>query len=305
VNLRELAPGRSGTAARCGIYYQTGPFCIALRTEIPPLIELLEAFYGDVWASTEPVVTHFTVRLRHPPGIRRWLRPQVIFQLDDIHPFEPFPLAQAFPLLEWGLNWSIGTRAHQFLMLHAAALERNGEALVLPAMPGSGKSTLSAALAYRGWRFLSDEFGLIRPETVDILPIPRAVPLKNRSIPVIREYLPQAYLGPVFTKTRKGDVAHLRPPRESILRQCESARPRWIVFPRFTSGMQHAHLIPLEKSLGFTRLAQNAFNYQLLGEAGFHTLVRMVRVCDCYRLDYGDLDSAVSALDRLCSDEKH
>jgi predicted ATPase len=46
-------------------------------------------------------------------------------------------------------------------MLHAAVVEKNGKALILPALPGSGKSTLSAALAMNGWRFLSDEFTMI------------------------------------------------------------------------------------------------------------------------------------------------
>jgi predicted ATPase len=31
-------------------------------------------------------------------------------------------------------------------------VERDGHALILPAMPGSGKSTLTAALVQRGWR---------------------------------------------------------------------------------------------------------------------------------------------------------
>ncbi|MBK9234594.1 MAG: hypothetical protein IPO19_00450 [Rhodoferax sp.] len=35
--------------------------------------------------------------------------------------------------------------------------------LVMPAIPGSGKSTLTAGLSLSGWRLLSDEFGALDP----------------------------------------------------------------------------------------------------------------------------------------------
>ena len=94
-------------------------------------------------------------------------------------------------------------------MLHAAVVERNGSALFLPAMPGSGKSTLCAALTYRGWRLFSDEFGLIEPARGAVLPLPRAIPLKNRSIEVIRRFAPQ---GPFVNESlhRFGNVGRTR-----------------------------------------------------------------------------------------------
>ena len=289
-------------ARRDGIHYRTGPFGVRLRTPLRGLVELLHQFYGATPAAAEPTISAFLIEIDRMPGVRGHWRPQARFKLDELYPFDPYPLEQAFPLLEWGLNWSIGTRAHRFLMLHAGVLERDGDALILPAMPGSGKSTLSAALAYRGWRFLTDEIGLVDPASGDLLPIPRAIPLKNRSIAVIREYLPEAFLGPVFKKTRKGDVAHLRPPRESFERQGQAATPRWVVFPRFVEGLTEPRIATLPKSLGFTRLAQNAFNYRLLAETGFLTLTRLVQACDCYSLEYGDLDSAIRIIDALRQD---
>jgi HprK-related kinase A len=200
-------------------------------------------------------------------------------------------------LLEWGLNWCIATQAHQFLMLHSAVVEKNGDSLILPALPGAGKSTLCAALSHRGWRLLSDEFGLIEPETKRVLPLPRAVPLKNRSIEVIRRFAPEAHLGPVFENTRKGTVAHMRPPGDSLARQREPARPRWILFPRFQANADLT-IRPIEKAVAFIRLSQNSFNYRLLGALGFRTLAPLIRTCNCYSLRFGDLDEVVAALDR-------
>jgi hypothetical protein len=112
-------------------------------------------------------------------------------------------------------------------------------------------------------------------------------------------------MGPIFAKTRKGDVAHLCPPRASIERQTEPARPRWILFPRYLQGLAETRLERLDKSLGFARLAQNAFNYRLLAERGFHTLVGLIEACDCYSLEYGDLDCAITRIAELTADAPH
>ena len=66
----------------------------------------------------------------------------------------------------------------RYLIIHAAVVERNGFALLLPAPPGSGKSTLCAGLIHHGWRLLSDELALIDPETATLQAIPRPVSLK-------------------------------------------------------------------------------------------------------------------------------
>ena len=130
----------------------------------------------------------------------------VRFLVDGRAPHEDLPARQALAVLEWGLNLVIALRMHCYLMLHSAVLERAGRGLLLPAAPGFGKSTLCAALANRGWRLLSDEFGLIRSGTTDLLPLPRPIALKNESIDVIRAFAPDAYIGPSIPNTRKGTV---------------------------------------------------------------------------------------------------
>lgn len=129
-------PGRprgQGRSSVPNIYYRSGPFVVQLRTDQDLVIRLLDQFYGAGWIGPGPEVAHFQIGITHPVGLRHWWRPQAIFELDGLRPFEPYPAAHAFPLLEWGLNWSIATRAHQYLMLHAGALERDGRALLLPA----------------------------------------------------------------------------------------------------------------------------------------------------------------------------
>ncbi len=277
---------------------RTGPFVTRLGTAYPGLIKHLGFFYSGHELVQPPWAADFHVRMLRPMSVRRFWRPQINFFLDAEKPFEPYPLDQALPLFEWGLNWCIATRAHQYLMLHAAVLERSGHALLMPAMPGSGKSTLCAALAHRGWRLLSDEFGLIRPETGQVWPLPKPIPLKNQSIEVIREAVPEACIGPRFSATRKGDVAHVKPPQDSVHRQLEPARPAWILFPRYQAGSS-TRLHAQAQELGFVRLSRNSFNYRLMGETGFRSLARLIRSCSIHELTYSNLDEALQILSQL------
>lgn len=285
-------------ATTTGLSYCTGPVRVCLRTNIRSLVGLLADFYGDTEFYEQPVIHHLHVRVSRVHSARGLVRPQAAFFLDDERPFEPFPLDHAFPLLEWGLNWSIAMRLHQYLMLHAGVVERDGKALILPAIPGSGKSTLSLGLALRGWRLLSDEFGLVSPDTGRVMPLPRAVPLKNRSISVIRAFASEAFMGRVYPKTRKGDVAHVRPPGDALSGQSRTAAPHWVVFPRFSDGASIS-LRPIHKSEAFNRIAQNCFNYRMLGAIAFRVLTDLIERCECYSLDFGDLEGAIGALDAV------
>ena len=299
MKIGQLSTGELLRQARAeGFCFTSGPFRIQLRTPLRALVSTFQQLYGELPLEPPRGIRDFHLEVAPVPGIRRWWRPQAYFYLDGQRPFEPYPLAHAFPLFEWGLNYSMALRAHQYCLLHSAVVERQGHALVLPAMPGSGKSTLCAALMLKGWRLLSDEFGIVLPNSGQLLPMPRAIPLKNASIEVIRRFSSQGRLGPLFAGTRKGDVAHLAPTAISLQRQHEEAAPRWILFPRYRQGSA-TRLRPLARSQAFLRLSNNAFNYHLLGETAFVALTRMVQACQCYSFEYSNLDEAVEVLGAL------
>lgn len=282
-----------------GLFVEFGPFKLRIRSNLPESALAPLALYGayPLLEAGDWVDFHVSIIKRRNWG-RYWRPQQVLFALDGLVPFAPYPIEQAFPALEWGINWCIATRAHHLLMLHCAVVERRGLALLLPAWPGHGKSTLCAALAFSGWRLLSDEFGLVRPEDGSILPIPRLIPLKNQSIDVIAERCPEAVMGPRFYNTRKGTVAHVVPPPDSLRRAKETAKPRWLVFPRWIAGAA-TKLRPMAKSEAFLMVATNAFNYEVLDETAFRLATAMVESCECHSLVYSDLAEAVDTLDRL------
>ena len=281
-----------------GLALQFGPFNLRIRSNLSSFASLAHQLYAPYSLHEPEAISDFHVQISAPHGLRRWVRRQANFGIDGQFPFAPYTVDHAFPALEWGINWCVATRAHHLLMLHSAGIERNGQAMLFPASPGHGKSTLCTALIHSGWRLMSDEFGLVRPEDGLLLPLPRLIPLKNESIEVIRNFRPQAIIGPSFLNTRKGTVAHVQPPVDSIKRAQEPARPRWFVFPRWFAGAPLA-LEPMPKSQAFLMVATNAFNYEVLDETAFRLVTDMVRSCDSYSLTYSDLDEAVNALDAL------
>lgn len=294
---RELAARLAGP----GLVLRTGPFANRIRSDIAQLRDGIALLYADYAVDEPGGFADFHLSLHRAGGLRRWFRPQVHFSQEGMTPFQPLPLEQAYPMLEWVMNWCVSHRAHAYLIIHAAVLERHGRAVILPAPPGSGKSTLCAALVTRGWRLLSDEMTLVRLDNGAVLPVPRPVSLKNGSIDVIRGFAPDAVLSRPVENTVKGTIAHLKPPRDSIVRAAEPARVASIVFPRFEAGAATS-LTPLPKARAFMQVAENAFNYQALGGAGFAALGRLIDTSSQYAFHYSRLDEAMAAFERLAAD---
>ena len=284
-----------------GLLLRMGPFVLRLGTSLDELVDPIALLYAHHEVVAEGGIVDFDIRVEPMTGPRRWIRPLARHIIDGRPQFDPFPRSLALPMMEWAINWCTFMRPHFFLLLHSVVVEHGGRAMLLPGPPGAGKSTLCAALALRGWRLLSDEMAVFRPPAIDLIPVPRPVGLKEESIEVVRRFDPSAVIGPACPGTHKGTVAHLRPPADSIRRCQETARPRWIVFPAYTPGAEVA-LVPTGKAQTFVHVADDAFNFSLLGRLGFEMLSAVVDACDCYELTYGDLGQAVAALTQLADE---
>jgi HprK-related kinase A len=281
-----------------GAFIKTGPFTIHARTPIPQAIDGIAALYDGYPVQREQPFADFHVALTRSTGLRRWVRPQVDFEFDGEKPFRPLPLDQALPMFEWGLNAVISQNAHQFLIVHAAAVARDGFAAILPGQSGSGKSTLCAALVNRGWRLLTDELSLFALDTGELYPLARPINLKNASIEVMRDYVPGAVMSAPTHDTVKGTVALMKAPAESIARMSETAYPAWIIAPRYERGAA-CGLTAKSKAETLIELGQNAFNYSVHGRRGFHLLADVMERCACFNFRYSNLDEAIAVFGDL------
>ncbi len=280
-------------ASGAGLCWRVGPFIVRVRTPLRDVVEQIAFLYAGFPLADDESYADHEVSVQ-PRGLRSQ-KVSIIADGRVTYPCEPRSIA--VPLLEWTLNLCVFHQPSTNLILHAAVVERGGHALILPALPGSGKSTFCAALVHRGWRLLSDEVAILRRDDGRVIPATRPIGLKDASIDVIKQFAPDAVLGPSWPGTPKGTVAHCLPPQESIERADETAQPRWIIFPTFDRGAE-TQLTPISKPRALVHAAADSFNYSVLGRQGFDALTRLVDACDCYELSYGDLEHAIQAVDQ-------
>lgn len=139
---------------------------------------------GDsVWCADFPQVPGLTVRFRPGPplAVETWLDQGPLLQVYKrlvagvtlLHRLETLT---TYALLNPALL-AAGIKGR--FPLHAAAVARDGQGLVLAGPPGAGKSTLTTALAARGMRILSDNIVLVGGD--GLWPFAEPVKLDDRS----------------------------------------------------------------------------------------------------------------------------
>lgn len=130
------------------------------------------------------------------------------------------------------LGSSLGILLHQrgALVLHGAAVARDGRAIVICGPSGAGKSTLAAALSRRGCSFVTDDICVIAMNADRepiVLPDGRQLKLWQNSIsglqlesrrgPVVRDAFEKYFVAP--------DVAVSDPPLLTAIYQLQDNRP--------------------------------------------------------------------------------
>ncbi len=286
--------------ANSGLGFQLGPFNILLKTSIEEVTQHVQRLYAAYPLTKDHDFIDFYVDLSTPSIVRRYIKPQVNFYFDGYAPFKPLPYIQAAAMFEWGLNWCIANHSNQYLIIHAAVVERNGQAFIFPGTPGSGKSTLCAALINSGWRLLSDEMTLLSMADGQIYPVPRPVSLKNQSIDIIRNFAPNALYGQTVKDTAKGTVGHMAAPERSVHLSNTPALPSKLIFPKYIANAE-TQLIAFSKGRAMLSAAENSFNYNVLGAKGFESMGELIGRCDCYEFKYSQLEEAISLFTQMSS----
>jgi hypothetical protein len=177
----------------------------------------------------------------------------------------------------------VGHTTSDYLLLHAGSVARAGNALLLPAEPDAGKSTLVAALLSSGFEYLSDEFGAIDPITGRAHPVQKRIALDQdalRFFPGLdRRLTDQVGLSETLFQR------YVRP--EDVSAQvAQPARTRWVVFPS-ADWEGRPRLRPLTKAATAQKMAEKGFNLYRLGEEGVLLLTEVAGEADSFALDGG------------------
>jgi hypothetical protein len=195
------------------------------------------------------------------------------------------------------LLWKLAIDRYEFLFyIHSGVVGTGDRCVLLPAAAGSGKSSLTAALVHRGYRYLSDEVALIEPKTFRVPPVPLAVCVKDTAWQLMSRYFPnlRALMG-----HQRGDGKRVRyvPPVPSTI-QVEGALVSHIVFPRYDAAAT-TEIRPIARSVALRRLMSECWACGHLDRTNVTELVRWIGHIDCYDLTFSSLEKAADLVQQV------
>lgn len=268
------------------------------RREILPF---LQHHYGHARVRTGDDIVHFNLQLDAPSLLRRFIRPQIMPLYTGFKNILPLSTALTPLAFEMGMNLHVALGTARHLLLHAGVVaDTSGRAIIMPATSGGGKSTLTALLMQRGYRLLSDEFGIMDLKSGSFHAFNRPVSLKNESIKLIRDLVGQDELGPVYRDTPKGDVAFLRPRPSDFESRTLPALGKVIVYPSFDpNAPKGGALEDVKASDSMLRLISGSTNYKMTAEAGFKRLTKLVSRVPSYSIRYASAEDSLKLLEKI------
>lgn len=203
---------------------------------------------------------------------------------------------RAIGMVIWHVNRSaVESAVADHVVLHAAAVARDGQALVLPAAMEAGKTTLAAGLIDRGWAYLTDEAVALPLDGSRVRAYPKPLSIDAGSQEVLADWRPPD-VDDALPPLRRGQwqVPATARPGGSVTAEAELGA---IVLPRYTEGADTA-LSPLSRAATMARAAECTFAWQ--GEQlreRFAALAAAVRRSACGELVVGDLDAACETVE--------
>lgn len=285
---------------RHDITLRIGPATFRIGSAWASTVALLRRLYAD-YPRADGEIADFTVRLQPTGLLRRWVRPSIFITGDHgLADAAPMSLSHGLLAAEMGMNLQMALGWRRHVLLHASSVEKDGRVLVMTGESGSGKSTLAALLGERGWRFMGDEFALLDLVSGAILPFPRLVSLKNDAIAAVEREVGPERMGPLLSRTAKGDIRHMVPRPDAVARMAEGGMPALLLFPRFGHAQDRR---PVGQGEVFMRLTQASTNYVALGEPGFTALTRFVRQVPACAIDFPSGDAAIAMVERLWEEQ--
>jgi hypothetical protein len=189
-------------------------------------------------------------------------------------------------------HWQAFTVAvRDYLLLHAGAVVIGGGAVLLPAPPDAGKTSLTLALLQGGSGYLSDEFGAIDPVSARAYPVARPLALDQEALrwfPGLEERLVDKAI-PVRMSKR-----FLRP--EDVGGTIVGPAPiRAVVVPDPDFDGE-ARLETITRAAALEELAALAFNLSVYADRGVVLLARALADAETFRVVGGDPVSRARAI---------
>lgn len=207
-----------------------------------------------------------------------------------------YDLNEILPALKARLTEDVLAHAEYSLAIHAAALARSRRMLLLCGAPGAGKTTLTVALAQRGFGYAGDDIALLGPDG-QVMGVPFAASVKSGAWPLLSGIRPDLEQLRIFRRSDNQFVRYLPPAVPPVT---EPLRLGWVVLLR-RQPHGPAVLTPMDRIEAMRALlAEATAPGQRLSASAFGLLAEAMSGTECFTLTYAGLDDAVHDLQRAC-----
>ena len=191
--------------------------------------------------------------------------------------------------LEKDVTVALQERRPDLLFLHAAALEHGGKAYLLAGESGNGKSTTAWGLLHHGFRYLSDELSPIDLNSLNVLPYPHALCLKQSP--------PPAYPLAAAEVLAFGDTIHVPVlPTLAAPGPCELGA---VLFVRYREDLRAPLLRAIGPAEASARMYVITLNALAHPSHGLDAVVHIAERVPCFSLDSSDLRGTCDIVRRM------
>jgi len=173
--------------------------------------------------------------------------------------------------------------------MHGAALEKNGEVLILTGRSGAGKSTTTWGLLNNDFNYLSDELAPINLDSMHVVPYPHAVCLKS---------IPPLYPLPknILKTNRTMHVPTELLPTKSHLNSFPLTK---IIIVEYLADNIKPELTPLSQAAACMHIYSNGLNQLAHDNDGLAAASMIAASTVCYSLAAAELGDTCQLIESL------
>jgi len=183
------------------------------------------------------------------------------------------------------------------IIFHASSVAKEGSGVLIPAIGGSGKTTLAAFLMHRGYLFLNDDAIPLLSKTGKLLPIPLSFSIKKGSWEVLDTYFPQLKNLRKFGRNDR-QVKYLPPNQENV--QIEPVPCRLIIVPDYNASQQESVVQSLSVVDLFAHIIRSGCIIERpISPTTLGIFIHWLENMPCYRISYSSLDDAERIISEL------